>query len=860
MGIPAPRFKTLRRQRILNRIAPSVDSLAPLVLLLAPTGFQKTEAAAQWAVLARARGEADVFWVNTPEQDVDLLWSRIHEALVGEQPDPTVGRSTAQVQNDIQAALRRMTRRTIVVIDDYQNATSGAVDLALARLLELGSLLHLIVLSRRFSALDGPLVTTRVRTDIVESEELAFTLEETQEEAMQYGVGSQERVERLWSLSHGWPAIIRLTMQELSGGGSERDLARSISRFAHQHLELISSEDGQRAMLATVLFTNISLELISQILDKSQTESDAIMRELCELGLVQQTWWRDTTRYSCHEGLAASLAPLAQHEFDEETRSLGIRHAVDLGRDMPIEAVIQLLNLEEYDAASRVLEHNIVEVLESDGVLLKHLRRIPDDALREHAELIIVSILLESSEADASILRLERLHQWLRDTARVALLEGSPGRSFFVTATLVVAERRRGEDAEALRLAKGLEDRVRYAPLKELEMYRGEMPLFHVVLGLTGLSAGDLSFAESNYRRAFEAAEELGMTGQQITALNSLASIAMVAGDNSLVERYLLEGDHVRTETGASGPQLSWMTELMVRAHLANDRCEAATAQRILEPTYGLLQRYEQWPLLTIVDARGKLALEGPGAALELLQHRVSENTRGGLSVTSAFKSQLTILEIQLLLVCGNYPEAERLLEALDDDALNAVTVRMQLDLFQRHIAEAIARARKNEELPLPPRLRAENRVLLAAALWEANEQEAALDWFAQAGELVRSQKCIAVLGHAPYSTLRELSAASRDSGSIDLASEVEQLPAPMRTERYEQLTKTELSVLEVLVTGATQPRIGELLFIAENTVKFHIRNIYRKLRVSGRTEAIAQALQRRLVGGDADHSEATLG
>ncbi len=87
-------------------------------------------------------------------------------------------------------------------------------------------------------------------------------------------------------------------------------------------------------------------------------------------------------------------------------------------------------------------------------------------------------------------------------------------------------------------------------------------------------------------------------------------------------------------------------------------------------------------------------------------------------------------------------------------------------------------------------------------------------------------------------------SAASRDNGSI----EVEHLPKPMRTERYEQLTKTELSVLEVLVTGTTPPRIGEPLFIAENTVKLHVRNIYRKLWMSGRTDAITQALQRRLV------------
>jgi hypothetical protein len=42
---------------------------------------------------------------------------------------------------------------------------------------------------------------------------------------------------------------------------------------------------------------------------------------------------------------------------------------------------------------------------------------------------------------------------------------------------------------------------------------------------------------------------------------------------------------------------------------------------------------------------------------------------------------------------------------------------------------------------------------------------------------------------------------------------------------------------------GHTNARIGRLLWVTEQTVKFHLSNIYRKLGVSNRTEASRYAL-----------------
>jgi DNA-binding NarL/FixJ family response regulator len=52
-------------------------------------------------------------------------------------------------------------------------------------------------------------------------------------------------------------------------------------------------------------------------------------------------------------------------------------------------------------------------------------------------------------------------------------------------------------------------------------------------------------------------------------------------------------------------------------------------------------------------------------------------------------------------------------------------------------------------------------------------------------------------------------------------------------------LTGRELAVLQALAQGQSNKEIARSLWLAEQTVKFHLTNIYRKLDVRGRTEAV---------------------
>lgn len=61
-------------------------------------------------------------------------------------------------------------------------------------------------------------------------------------------------------------------------------------------------------------------------------------------------------------------------------------------------------------------------------------------------------------------------------------------------------------------------------------------------------------------------------------------------------------------------------------------------------------------------------------------------------------------------------------------------------------------------------------------------------------------------------------------------------------------LSKRELEVLSHLMQGRTNQEIAEALFLSPNTVKTHLSNIYRKLDVERRTQAIARARELQIV------------
>jgi DNA-binding NarL/FixJ family response regulator len=61
-------------------------------------------------------------------------------------------------------------------------------------------------------------------------------------------------------------------------------------------------------------------------------------------------------------------------------------------------------------------------------------------------------------------------------------------------------------------------------------------------------------------------------------------------------------------------------------------------------------------------------------------------------------------------------------------------------------------------------------------------------------------------------------------------------------------LTEREIDILKALARGLSNQAIGKDLFVAEQTVKFHLTNIYRKLQAANRTEAVRLAYQHGII------------
>ena len=74
--------------------------------------------------------------------------------------------------------------------------------------------------------------------------------------------------------------------------------------------------------------------------------------------------------------------------------------------------------------------------------------------------------------------------------------------------------------------------------------------------------------------------------------------------------------------------------------------------------------------------------------------------------------------------------------------------------------------------------------------------------------------------------------------------------PLAMQEETYEEITLTnrETEVLEQLSKGLPYTAIAENLFISPSTVRRHIENIYQKLQVHSKIEAVALAKKRNLI------------
>ena len=105
----------------------------------------------------------------------------------------------------------------------------------------------------------------------------------------------------------------------------------------------------------------------------------------------------------------------------------------------------------------------------------------------------------------------------------------------------------------------------------------------------------------------------------------------------------------------------------------------------------------------------------------------------------------------------------------------------------------------------------------------------------------------------AQDATLEDIAVAIRQSfhHSIHLAPQRES-DRPNRAAAGAGLTDREAEVLRLVAEGHSNAELARMLWVTQQTVKFHLSNIYRKLSVSNRTQASRRA-QRAGLGGEVE-------
>lgn len=80
------------------------------------------------------------------------------------------------------------------------------------------------------------------------------------------------------------------------------------------------------------------------------------------------------------------------------------------------------------------------------------------------------------------------------------------------------------------------------------------------------------------------------------------------------------------------------------------------------------------------------------------------------------------------------------------------------------------------------------------------------------------------------------------------IAMSPEKLEPPTPTVNSKGLTKREIQILELAARGVTNKHIGEKLNLSNRTIEVHMHNVFMKLGVSSRTEAVTKAIRDRSI------------
>jgi LuxR family maltose regulon positive regulatory protein len=894
LAVPPPPGGVVERPRLHSLL--DAGTRGPVTVLVAPAGWGKTVLLSAWAPTAGG----PVGWLSLEPADTgERFWWYLHGALTmsglaDPLPPPRPHAGTGYL-TQLAEALAGQARPVVLVLDDLHHVRDPAVTEGLDFLLRhAGSGLRLVVSGR--SEPELPLHRWRLRDELMElrTDELSFTPAETRELFARHDLDLPgPALARLRARTEGWPAGLRFAALSLP---EHPDPIRFVDRFAGDDPRVAGYLTGEvlgglptgtrDALLDASILERMCGPLVDALTGRG--DGDALLTGLERAGGfmlpldARPGWYRPHRMLG--ELLRAELGRRAPERVPELHRRAARWHAE---QGLPADALRHALAGQDWGYATRLLvthRHHLARY-GHDEPLPAPVPPPPVDAIRADPEL---ALAYAADRLDLRDLDVADGYLRLADRHRHLLAADRQDRFGLIATALQLAQaQQRGDAAQVRSAATGM-----LALLGEVEPVwpaavvdpahpappagpaaggagadrdAGAAAVALTALGTAELSDGDLAAAEAALTDGLVRAEVAGLSCARLVCASALAFVQAARGQLRAAERTARAALGAPPCPGqARSVHRGYAHLALAMADLQGERPDAARAELDLAAASEPGGDPELAAAVAIVAAQLRLDEGDLAAGYELL--RAGRREVADRPPSRLLERWFAGVEADLRTAHGDTGTARRMLAPLADDPMMAVP------LARAHLCEddpagalralspvdsTVDGSRPGGELPLG--LRVEAGVIEALAARRAGDArtvtralERALTLaetegyrrpFTRAGSAAR-ELLVEHLdsGTACWSLVNELVAAA-DDRPVPAAP-----PAPAPPTLAEPLTERELTILRYLQSILSNTEIAVELSLSVNTVKTHVRNIYRKLDAARRRDAVRRARELHLL------------
>lgn len=895
---PLPRADAVVRDALLAALDEA--QARPLTLLLAPAGFGKTTLLAQWHAQLSAREPGAVAWLSLDEEDADAARFLGHLALALQSAGADHALCAAVLHTRDQnpretamlliRALRTAPRRISVIVDDYDRLGSSLVDDVVLRLIEhSGGRLHLLLATRRVPNL--PLARLDLQAQLSRIGSAHLALDDVEAQALLGPHVPASVVDELRRYTEGWPVALQHARLWLEGDAQrQQEVAARFSGRSAQIAAYLAEQvvDDLDADTRDLLLRTSPLERINATLADAVRQRDDSGRLLARLehfhGLLvpldgEREWFRYHPLFADflqqlldreHPGQSVQLHQRAARWFGEHQRlAEAVRHAACGARHAARGDCGDL-------AASYIARAGSWQLLLTHGThavraLLRHFdhRTIRDTPALNFTQ---AHLHLKLGEFSHARLLLERLRDF------PAALREPLQRDYTVMVALL-----RDRLDEICGNPHGLTQIAAQAGALDEDDHLGRGMLL-CICATTAIAQGAFAVAE-HYARNARAAMQRG--GSDLGASQAMLSL----GQSLFYRGQLRDAEACYRQAlrwCARTPQLDRVLESAAQCLLAQlhyERGRHDDAADLLYPALELLEQHDGGMDVLAAGYGTALGLErlrdhSGRSALLLLEH--IEQIAHGRKL--ARLSELAAAwRLMLLLEHPGNAAIDVLIARTGGESGLAHTLRSSHRWHDRAaMGFALARwhrlaGRSSAALVILGQIEqaclandnawhlARTRARIALVLQQRGEPLAALPYLYSALEhvaLTQSWQSIVELGLPAKAMLRSL----RQHDPHTVGGSTRALTIQALLERLSDdddpagdiFSERELEVLAQLARGYSNKQIARRLHLSENTVKFHLKNLYRKLDARSRESALAQAqaVQRGLLRGSEPHAD----